>query len=107
MNRRLFSGLITAVCCMLAASMFGQAATAPTVASLSSSSTLTEGNAVTLSVSVNGTAPFTYQWNKEGSTISGATTSSLAFAAIRVADAGTYTVTLSNAGGSITSGPVI
>ncbi len=87
--------------------LLAQGMGAPVVASLSSSQTLTEGQDVTISVSVNGTAPFTYQWRKGGGAIAGATGSAFAFAPIRVADAGTYTVTIANAVGSVTSGPVV
>jgi hypothetical protein len=79
----------------------------PTIASLSPSQTLTEGRDVTLTVSVNGASPFSYQWRKGGSAISGATGSSLTFTPIRTADAGTYTVVVTNAIGSVTSGPVV
>lgn len=62
---------------------------------------------MTLSVSVNGTAPFTYQWRKGGTAIAGATSSTWTFAPIRAADAGTYTVVVTNAVASVTSGPVV
>ncbi|HVU32860.1 MAG TPA: immunoglobulin domain-containing protein [Opitutaceae bacterium] len=77
------------------------------MASVSSSQTVTEGQAITLSVSVNGTAPFTYQWQKGGAAISGATNSTYTLDPIRVADAGTYTVVVTNAAGNATSGPVV
>jgi hypothetical protein len=83
------------------------AQTAPTVASLSHSQTVNEGDNVALSVSVNGTTPFTYQWKKNGSAISGATSSTLTLNSVRVADEGLYAVTINNAAGSITSGDVM
>lgn len=84
-----------------------QSATAPTIASLSNSRTVTEGANVSLTVSVNGTAPFTYQWLKDGASIAGATNSTFGIDPVRVANGGTYTVAVTNAAGSITSGPII
>jgi len=83
------------------------AQTAPTVASLSSSQTVNEGDNVALSVSVNGTTPFTYQWKKNGSSISGATNSTLTLNPVRVADEGLYAVKITNAAGSVTSADVM
>jgi hypothetical protein len=91
----------------LAPVLFGQSGTAPTIASLSASRTVTEGEAVSLSVSVNGTAPFTYQWKKGGTAITGATASALVLDPIHVADAGNYTVVVTNSVSAVTSGPVI
>ena len=93
--------------CFSAAVVRAQPSGAPTIASISNSQTITEGQNVALTVSVNGTAPFSYQWRKEGTAISGATASTLAFAPIRVADAGTYAVAITNGVGSVTSGPVV
>jgi len=59
------------------------------------------GTPVTFTVSVTGTAPFTYTWFLNGGTISGATNSSYAFAA--GAGASTYSCTISNVSGSIGS----
>ncbi len=101
--------LVTVLALLAAAcvSLRAQGAGTPTIASLSSSQTITEGLDLTLSVSVNGTTPFTYQWRKGGTAISGATNNAYAFAPIRVADAGTYTVVVTNSVGSVTSGPVV
>lgn len=87
--------------------LYGQTAGLPTVASLSSSQTLTEGVNLTLSVSVNGASPFTYQWRKVGVAISGATNSSLSFTPLRVSDDSKYTVVVTNSVGSITSSEIV
>jgi hypothetical protein len=55
-----------------------------------------------LSVSANGTG-LSYQWFKDGVAINGATATSLSVASVGTADAGTYTVVLSNPCGSDTS----
>lgn len=83
------------------------AQTGPTVVSLSASQTVTEGANVALSVSVNGTTPFTYQWRKNGSNISGATSSTLTLNPVRVADEGLYAVKITNTAGSVTSSDVM
>lgn len=62
---------------------------------------------VTFSVTATGTAPLSYQWFKDGSPIAGASTSVFSLAAAKVADAGSYTVRVSNAAGSETSAPAV
>jgi hypothetical protein len=84
-----------------------RAQVAPTIASLSQSQTVTEGQNVPLSVSVNGTTPFSYQWKKNGTAISGATNSTLALNPVRVADEGLYAVVVTNTAGTVTSGDVM
>jgi pectate lyase/pectin methylesterase-like acyl-CoA thioesterase len=69
------------------------------------SQTVTTGSNVTFTVAANGEPPLTYQWKKNGVEIAGATTDTLALSNVQLADAGIYTVTVSNAGGSIGSAP--
>lgn len=102
----LFAALLAAFF-LLVTPARAQTSGAPVVASLSNSQTVTEGYNLTLSVSANGTSPFTYQWQKAGAAIAGATASTLAFTPIRAADAGTYAVVVTNSVGSVTSGPVV
>ncbi|MEO9112790.1 MAG: immunoglobulin domain-containing protein [Lacunisphaera sp.] len=61
------------------------------------------GSKVVLSVSADGTAPFTYQWIKDGSSLSGSTSSTLTLSNVQSANAGSYAVTVANAAGSTTS----
>jgi uncharacterized delta-60 repeat protein len=75
----------------------------PTVATPPAAQTVNAGANASLFVVVSGTAPFTYQWKKGGVDIPGATGSSLAFAPAALADTGSYTVVVTNAGGSTTS----
>jgi len=50
-----------------------------------------------------GSAPIHYQWLKNGAEVSGATNAVLAFAAATAADSGSYTLSLSNSVGTLTS----
>jgi hypothetical protein len=68
-----------------------------------SSSTVTAGQTATFSVTATGTAPLSYQWRKDGAAISGATSSTLTLASVSAANAGTYTVVVTNSAGSVTS----
>jgi len=81
-------------------------AVAPTLASVPADQSLTVGDALNLTVSASGSAPFTYQWRKDGVALSGnasASTPALTVAGVRSADAGLYDCVVTNDGGSITS----
>jgi len=82
------------------------ACTAPAITSLSSSMTQCIGSAFNASVAATGTAPLTYQWRKNGTSITGATSSSYSIAAVVSTDGANYSVTITNACGSITSNNV-
>ena len=76
---------------------------APSISTQPLAQTVIAGQNVTLSVIAGGTAPFTYQWKKDTVSISGATSSSLFLSGVQAASAGTYTVVVSNAVGSVVS----
>ena len=64
------------------------------------------GQTASYSVTAGGTGPFTYQWKKNGTDISGATNSSYTTPATTSADIGTalaYSVVVSNGAGTVTS----
>ena len=63
------------------------------------------GQTVTFKVSVVRTSPFTYQWRKNGTTLAGASLSSLTLTNVQWADAGNYDVFVSNLYGTSTSTP--
>ena len=70
------------------------------------STAVTVGQPATFSVTATGTAPLTFQWNKGGTPISGATSASYTTPATTSAyNNTTYTVTITNAQGSATSTP--
>ena len=63
------------------------------------------GQTATFSVVATGTAPLSYQWRRNGTAIPGATSATHHTPATRSADNGAvYSVVVSNAAGSITSG---
>ena len=61
------------------------------------------GQSVTFSVTAAGTAPFRYQWWKDGAALAWGTGASLTLTNLQVADAGDYWVVVSNQYGSVTS----
>lgn len=65
--------------------------------------TVNAGATATFFVAAGGTAPLSYQWKKDGADITGANAASLSVAGAQDADAGTYTVVVSNAAGAATS----
>ncbi len=79
------------------------AAVKPSITTQPKSQTVNEGSSVIFSVVATGTAPLTYQWKKNGSNISGATSDSYAISSAKASDDGSYTVTVSNSAGSVTS----
>ena len=55
---------------------------------------------------MSGTGPFTFQWTKNGAVLANSNSSSYYFSSYASStDAGTYTVTVTNAQGSATSDP--
>ena len=65
------------------------------------------GGGLTLSANVTGVGPITYQWYLNGQLIAGATSSTYTVSRVRSANAGTYVVIATNAGGSSTSTSVL
>jgi hypothetical protein len=78
-------------------------AVAPSVLTAPANAALTTGGTITLSVTVSGTSPFSYQWKKDGVAISGATAATYSKINVQSSDAGSYTCVVSNAAGSVTS----
>ncbi|HEY2548524.1 MAG TPA: immunoglobulin domain-containing protein, partial [Candidatus Acidoferrum sp.] len=77
---------------------------APTILTQPTSLTVTAGQTATFAVVASGTAPLSYQWQKNGTTISGATAASYTTPATTTADNGdVFQVIVSNSIGSATS----
>ncbi len=62
------------------------------------------GRDTSFSVSVTSNAPLTYQWSKDGEDITGATSATYSIPFMQLRHAGSYTVTVTNIAGSVTSG---
>lgn len=69
--------------------------------------TVLAGSSSNLSVITTGAAPLSYQWQRNGTNLSGATLPVYTFTNAQAADAGNYSVVVTNTGGSITSTPVL
>jgi hypothetical protein len=82
----------------------GTKPTMPSITSQPTAETVTAGQSASFSVMAAGTAPLSYQWQKKGSNISGATSASYSTPPTTSADSGsTFDVVVSNAAGSVTS----
>lgn len=81
------------------------AAVLPSITTQPQGAAVAENSPVTLSVSATGTIALTYQWYKNGIAISGATSSSYQISNAHSGDAGSYTVTVTNSAGVVTSSP--
>lgn len=65
--------------------------------------TITEGQNATISVVASGTQPLTYQWQKNGTNIVGATNATYVISNAQTTDSGNYTVVVSNSAGITTT----
>ncbi len=76
----------------------------PVIVTQPGSLTLNQGATAVFTVAVNGASPFTYQWEKDGVAIPGATAKTLALAGVTAAaDAAGYRVAITNIDGHIIS----
>jgi len=90
---------------LLAAGAVAEAQTAPAITTQPAGKTANIGTSVTFTVVATGTTP-AYQWQFNGSSLSGATNASLTIASVTAAQAGGYAVVVSNSAGSVTSNTV-
>src|SRR6266446_3495421 len=80
------------------------ASVAPSITTQPASQTVTAGQTASFSVAASGTAPLSYQWNKNGTAITGATSSAYTAPITTSSDNGAQlTVVVSNTAGSVTS----
>jgi hypothetical protein len=77
--------------------------TKPTISSQPVGQTVTSGINVTFTVAASGSPSPTYQWKFNSANISGATHASLTINSVTSANAGNYTVSVTNSAGSVTS----
>jgi hypothetical protein len=84
--------------------MMAPSATAPTISMQPANVSIVSGNAATFTVAAAGTAPLTYQWQKNGTDVTGATGASYTTPADSVSDTGAmFDVVVKNSAGSVTS----
>jgi hypothetical protein len=81
----------------------GLLAAAPAIQTQPQSQTVTAGSNVQFSVTASGRPAVNYQWSFNGTAISGATSSSYSLSNAQSANAGVYTIAVSNVMGSKTS----
>lgn len=78
--------------------------TPPTITTQPASNTIASGNTASFGVAASGTSPFDYQWRKNGTAISGATSATYTTPALATTDSGsTFSVVVTNTAGSATS----
>lgn len=75
----------------------------PTITVVSAPSSVNAGGSVTMSVTAAGTAPFSYQWKKDGVDLVGATSPNLTVGSATIDAGGAYSVVVTNAAGSTTT----
>jgi hypothetical protein len=83
--------------------MVSSPATPPSITQQPASLVVTQGNSATFSVTATGDAPLSYQWRLNGGNIGGANGTSYNIPSAQPANAGNYTVVVSNNSGSVTS----
>jgi len=77
---------------------------APTITSQPQSTSVNQGQTATFTVSASGSAPFDYQWRRNGTPVAGATTPAFVLASASASDDGAeFTVAVSNAAGTVVS----
>jgi glucose/arabinose dehydrogenase len=77
---------------------------APTITAQPADQTVSAGRPATFAVTASGTAPLSYQWERDGGPIAGATARTYTLAAAALADDGArFRVVVSNAYGEVTS----
>ncbi len=79
------------------------AAGAPVITVQPIAQSVQAGASVTLSVTASGAGTLSYQWFKDGTAIGGATSSTLSLPGVTTANAGNYSVKISNSVSSVTS----
>ncbi len=80
---------------------------APVLSEGPASQTVLIGTNVTLSAKAGGTTPLRYQWRWNGTNLLGATKDNYVINNVQAAQAGSFTVVISNAVGAVTSAPAI
>ena len=99
------AGAITSAAAIL--EVAAPASAPPVIATPPAAQTVGQGETATFTVVASGAGPFTYQWSKGSSPIANATNAIYTINAVSTADAGSYSVVVTNAGGSVTSATAV
>ncbi|MCX6951194.1 MAG: immunoglobulin domain-containing protein, partial [Verrucomicrobia bacterium] len=75
----------------------------PVIATQPAAVVASVGGSATFTVVATGSPAPTYQWRKNGADVPGATSATLTLAPVLAADAGSYTVTITNSSGTVSS----
>jgi hypothetical protein len=81
----------------------GGGTTGPVITTQPVSQTVAVGATVSFTVIATGTAPLSYQWQKNGANLAGATSATLTLANVTSANAGSYRVIVRNSASAVTS----
>ena len=84
-------------------SIFTPPPVAPTISTQPAMAIVTVGGSATLAVAASGSGPLSYQWSLDGAMVAGATGPILSLSNISALNTGSYSVTVSNPVGSVTS----
>lgn len=76
---------------------------APAITTQPASQSVNVGSSVIFSAVASGSTPLNYQWRKDGTALNAATAATLTLNNVQIADAGSYTVVVSNSASSVTS----
>ncbi len=76
---------------------------APSITTQPQNQNVTPGSIATFSATASGSAPLQYQWRLNGTNLSGITNNGFMILNVQAANAGPYTVVITNSAGSITS----
>ncbi len=97
------AGRVSSASAQLTVTSAVPAVLAPAIATQPAAVTVTAGNVATFAVGVTGSGPMSFQWRKNGVDIAGASAAALTLPAVAIADAGNYSVRVSNSAGSVVS----
>jgi hypothetical protein len=80
---------------------------APTIETQPTNLSVTSGNDAVFAIHARGTEALSYQWYRNGSALAGANTPVLRLSAVTSANAGSYSVAVTNTAGAATSNPAV
>jgi hypothetical protein len=98
-----FTPLVGALVALTSFQASAQTPAAPAITTQPASLTVATGATAAFTVVATGTAPLSYQWFKNDTAISSATTAALTLNAVSATDAANYTVKITNTVGTVTS----